>query len=146
MTVVFALISLVFVLAGLIVGYLSLGDVYIPAFFEGFLWFVSNALWMMIFALLIYQVGDLIDTYLLTKKIKMSFIIGSINIVSMGLIATGALDLLLAYFDMGIGSSAVYALELIAGIGLAIVSALLQRHMKGAIAADKEENGTDATS
>ncbi|MDL2241794.1 DUF373 family protein [Bacteroidales bacterium OttesenSCG-928-L03] len=145
-TVVFVLISLLFVLTGFIVGYLSLGDIYIPSFFQGLLWFISNALWMMVFALLIYQIGDLVDSYLSTKTIKMSFIIGNINVVSMGLIATGALDILLVYFDMGTYGNFASVLELVAGIGLALISALLQRHMKGAIAADNKEVDADAVS
>ncbi len=143
-TVTFVLISSLFVLVGAIVGYLSLGEVYIPSLFLGALWFISNSLWMMIFALLIYQVGDLVDMYLSTRKIKLSFIIGSINIVAMGLIFTGALDILLAYFDMGLESSAIYILELVAGVTLALISGILQRHMKGAIEAAENTKEADA--
>ncbi|MDR1690779.1 MAG: DUF373 family protein [Candidatus Methanoplasma sp.] len=143
-TVSFTLISILFLLAGLIVGYFSLGEVYIPSLFRGFLWFVSNALWLMIFALLIYQVGDLMDMYMSTKKIKLSFIIGSINIVALGLIVTGGLDILLANFGMGITNSALFALELIAGVSLAVLSALLHRHMKGAIEAADSTRDADA--
>ena len=134
-TVTFYLVSVLFVLVGIIVGYLSLKEVYISSFLQGALWFISNALWLMIFAVLIYQVGDLVDMYISTKRIKLSFIIGSINLVAVGLIATGALDIILAYFDMGMKNNAFFAMELIAGIVLALISALLQRHMKGAIEA-----------
>ena len=145
-TVSFGLISIVFFLVGLIVGYLSLSDIYIPSIPLGILWFVSNALWLVIFSLLIYQVGDLVDIYITTKKIKLSFIFGSINLVAIGLIATGALDIVLAYFDMGMKNNGLFAMELIAGVSLALISALLQHHMKGAIeAADtSKEAETDA--
>jgi len=134
-TVTFFLVSLLFVFLGLVVGYLSLSELYIPSFLQGALWFVSNALWLMIFAVLIYQIGDLVDMYVSTKRIKLSFIIGSINLVAIGLITTGALDIVLAYFDMGMKSNIFFAMELIAGIVLALLSALLQRHMKDAIEA-----------
>ncbi|MDR3075616.1 MAG: DUF373 family protein [Candidatus Methanoplasma sp.] len=143
-TVSFALISLLFVLAGLMIGYLSLGDVYIPSFFHGLLWFISNALWMMIFALLMYLVGDMADTYISEKKIKFSFIIGSINIVALGLIATGSLDVLLSYVGMGIKNTAMLIVEIMAGIGLALISAFLQRHMKGVIEAAGNNKDADA--
>jgi putative membrane protein len=143
-TLTFVLISLLFVLAGVIVGYLSLGEVYIPSYLEGALWFTSNSLWLMIFALLIYQVGDLVDMYMSTKTIKLSFIIGSINLVAIGLIATGALDIVLAYLGMGLMNNGVFAMELIAGIALALASALLQRHMKGAIVAAEGTKDADA--
>ncbi|MDR2698717.1 MAG: DUF373 family protein [Candidatus Methanoplasma sp.] len=143
-TVTFVLISLLFVLVGLIVGYLSLGELYIPSFLQGALWFISNALWLMIFALLIYQIGDLVDMYISTHRIKLSFIIGSINVVAIGLIATGALDILLAYFDMGMKNNAVFAMELIAGIALALISAVLQRHMKDAIESAESTKDADA--
>ena len=142
-TVTFFLVSLLFVLIGLIVGYLSLGELYIHTFLQGALWFTSNALWLMIFALLIYQVGDLVDMYISTKKIKLSFIIGSINLVAIGLIATGALDIILAYFDMGIKNMALFAMELVAGIVLALLSAFLQRHMKDAIEAAESTRDAD---
>jgi len=134
-TAVFFLISLLFVVLGLIIGYLSLGELYTPTFIQETLWFISNALWMILFAFLIYNVGDLVDMYISTRRIKLSFIIGSINLVAIGLIATAALDILLAYFDMGIMNNALFAVELVSGVILALISALLQRHMKGAIEA-----------
>lgn len=143
-TVVFTLVAWIFVLSGIIIGYLSLNEIYISSFYRGAIWFVSNALWMMIFALLIYHVGDLVDTYLSTKTIKMSFIVGSINIVSIGLIATGSLDLVLGYLDLGIKNVLLYTLELIGGVGLAFVSALLQRHMKEAIEGERKETEANA--
>jgi putative membrane protein len=145
-TVSFGLVSLLFLLIGLIVGYLSLGDLYIPSLLAGALWFVYNALWLMIFAVLIYQVGDLVDIYISTKKIKLSFIIGSMNLVALGLIATGTLDIILAYFDMGLRNTALFTLELVAGVGLALLSALLQHYMKGAIetAESTKDPDTDA--
>jgi len=143
-TVTFVLIALLFALVGLIVGYLSLGELYIPSFLQGALWFISNSIWLMIFALLIYQIGDLVDMYISTKRIKLSFIIGSINVVAIGLIATGASDILLAYFDMGLKNNAVFAMELVAGIALAIISAILQRHMKDAIESAESTKDADA--
>ena len=143
-TVAFVLISLLFVMAAMIVGYLSLGEVYIPSLFHGFLWFISNALWLMIFAILVYQIGDLVDIFISKKRIKLSFIIGSMTLVAIGLISTGALDILLAYFDMGIMNTVLFAIEIIAGIALAIISAVLQRHMKGAIESAESTKDADA--
>ena len=137
-SVTFILLALLFIFLGFIVGYLSLGDLYIPSPVEGVLWGVSNGLWFIIFAILIWQVGDLVDIYLSAKRIKLSFIIGSINIVAIGLIATGALDIILAYFGMGVQNNTLFALELIGGIALALISALLQRYMTGAIKAAEE--------
>ncbi|AIZ56363.1 hypothetical protein Mpt1_c04710 [Candidatus Methanoplasma termitum] len=135
----FIFLALLFVIVGLVAGYLSLNELYVPTILEGGLWFISNALWFIIFAILIYQVGDLVDTYLSTKKIKISFIIGSINIVAIGLIITGALDIILAYLEMGMQNNTLFGLELVGGIVLALISAMLQRHMKGTIKAAEEE-------
>ena len=142
-TVTFLLLSLLFVLMGLVVGYFSLGELYIPSLMQGALWFISNILWLMIFAVLIYQVGGLVDTYIATKRIKLSFIIGSINLVAIGLISTGALDILLAYSDMGIKNSALFGMEIVAGIALALTSALLHSHMKSAIEAADSTGDAD---
>ena len=132
-TVTFVLISLLFVLGGIILGFFSLGEIYVSSFIKGAVWFTYNGLWMFLFAVLAYQTGDLVDRFLSTRRIKLSFIIGSINIVAIGLIMTGGLDIILAYLDMGVRSAPVYILELIAGIGMALVSALLQRYMKEAL-------------
>ena len=132
-TVTFVLIALLFLLAGVILGYFSLGEVYIASFFQGAVWFFYNGLWMFLFAVLAYQTGDLVDRFLSSRTIKLSFIIGSINIVAIGLIMTGGLDIILSYMDMGVRSAPVFILELIAGIGMALVSGILQRHMKEAI-------------
>jgi hypothetical protein len=85
-----------------------------------------------------------VDVYISTKKIKLSFIIGSINLVAIGLIATGALDIVLAYFDMGMKNNGLFAMELIAGICLALISALMQHRMKGAIEAADSSKDADA--
>jgi uncharacterized membrane protein len=98
----------------------------------------------MIFAILVYQIGDLVDIFISKKRIKLSFIIGSMTLVAIGLISTGALDILLAYFDMGIMNTVLFAIEIIAGIALAIISAVLQRHMKGAIESAESTKDADA--
>ncbi|MCL2148743.1 MAG: DUF373 family protein [Methanomassiliicoccaceae archaeon] len=145
-TVVFVLISILLVMVGVVAGYLSLSEVYIPSFLLGSLWFASNALWPVIFALLVYQIGDMFDKYLSTKKVKMSFIVMSMNIVAIGLIATGSLDVVLAYFDTGLKNNAVFAMELVGGVFLALMSALLQRRMRDAIrgAAGAKDADADA--
>ncbi|MDR1404231.1 MAG: DUF373 family protein [Candidatus Methanoplasma sp.] len=143
-TVSFTLISLLFLMVGLIVGYLSMGDVYVASFFRGLLWFISNSLWMMIFALLTYLVGDMADMYISEKKIKFSFVIGSINIVALGLVTTGSIDILLTYVDMGLRNTVMFTMELVAGVGLAVVSAFLRRHMKGVLEAAEKNMDTDA--
>ncbi|MDR1954748.1 MAG: DUF373 family protein [Candidatus Methanoplasma sp.] len=131
----FGLVSMIFVVVGLIIGYLSLENIYIPSLYLSALWFVSNALWLMIFALLVYRVGDLADMYISTKRIKLSFIIGSINLVALGLIATGTLDVILTYFDLGMKNTILFTTEIMIGLCLALLSALLQRHLKDAIVA-----------
>jgi len=145
-TVTFVLISLFFILAGFVVGYLSLGEVYTSSIFQGLAWFVYNSLWLFIFAVLIYQIGDLLDGYLSARTIKLSFIVGSINIVSIGLILTGGLDILLSYMDLGIQSGPIYVLELFAGIVMALVSALLQRHMKETLGTGNKDVESDVIS
>jgi Predicted membrane protein len=145
-TVTFVLISLFFILAGFVVGYLSLGEVYTSSIFQGVAWFVYNSLWLFIFAILVYQIGDLLDGYLSARTIKLSFIVGSINIVSIGLIMTGGLDILLSYMDLGIQNGPIYVLELFAGIAMALVSALLQRHMKETLGTGNKDVESDVIS
>jgi len=142
-TVTFVLISLLFILGGFIIGYISLGEVYISSIAQTFAWFLSNSLWMFIFAILIYQFGDLVDRYLTSKTIKLSFIVGSINIVAIGLILTGGLDIVLSSMDLGVRTGHMYILELIAGVGMALVSALLQRHMKRTLKTVDDTKGVE---
>jgi putative membrane protein len=146
-SVTFVLISSLFFISGLIVGYLSLGDVYSVSMLQSIVWFGSNALWPILFAILVYQVGDLFDMYLSTHTIKLSFIVGSINIVAIGLLLTGVIDIVLEYYDIGIDNRLLYILEVIAGIALAFISAIMQRHLKAAIeVAESKEAESDAVS
>lgn len=142
-TVTFSLVAFLFFVSALVVGFYSTNDMYYTNILQPLLWFLSNALWLMVFAILIYQIGDLIDRYISTKTIKLSFIVGSINIVAIGLIMMGSLDVLLSYFDMGIENRLVYAGELAVGISLALLSALVQRHMKKAIDTTEPDGDTD---
>ncbi|MCK9322606.1 MAG: DUF373 family protein, partial [Candidatus Methanomethylophilaceae archaeon] len=111
-TVTFLLVSILFLLSGLVIGWYSLEQVYTTNILQEIIWFVSNALWFMIFGILIYKTGDLIDRYISTKKLNMSFVFVSINVVAMGLIATGSLDLAQIYLKIGINNSVIAILEL----------------------------------
>ncbi len=144
-TVTFLLVSILFMLSGLVIGWYSLEQVYTTSILQEIIWFVSNALWFMIFGILIYKTGDLIDRYISTKKLNMSFVFVSINVVAIGLIATGSLDLAQIYLKIGINNSVIAILELVAGLIMAFMSALLQRYLKDTIRTTKD-NGpeTDA--
>lgn len=144
-TVTFALISVIFVLTGVVLGYYSMSAVYLTGFTQAVVWFLYNALWLVIFAVLIYMVGGFVDGYISTKTIKLSFIVGSLNMLSTGLLVTGALDILISYMGINSVNSIINALEIVAGISLAFISAFLQLYIRKVIKeTDDRETDTDA--
>ncbi|MDR3283477.1 MAG: DUF373 family protein [Candidatus Methanoplasma sp.] len=142
-TATFMLVSSLFAISGVIIGYFSLDGVYSPSIIQSTVLFASNALWPLLFAVLVYLVGDLLDVYFSTRTIKLSFIVGSINIMSIGLIITSILDFILASFDADVGNSFLYVGEFIFGVVMAFISAMVHRHIVAAIGQfgrEKEEN------
>jgi putative membrane protein len=131
--VTFILVSSLLAISGVVIGYLSLNGIYSTSVIQSAAWFASNSLWPILFAILVYFIGDLLDIYFSTRTIKLSFIVGSINIMSIGLILTSILDFILAGFDADVGNNFLYAGELIAGIALAFASAIVHRHVLAAI-------------
>ncbi|MDR0523671.1 MAG: DUF373 family protein [Candidatus Methanoplasma sp.] len=140
-TVTFFMISSLFIVLGMIIGYLSLGEVYSGSVFQGAAWFMSNAMWPFIFAVLVYEVGGLADAYLSTRTVKLKYVVLSVIVVAMGLVLTGMLDVLLGYYGIGASNTLLMTAEIIAGISLALAIAIVQRRTgrSGAAAAEASE-------
>lgn len=132
LTVIFLIAAAVFVIFGIFVGYYALTDVHTTNVFQEGVWFLSNALWLVLFGLMFYMVGDLLDRYLNEKRVKYTFITNCIDIVAIGLLITAALDFIITSLGFYHIEHPVYLIEFFGGIALALAATLLQHVLRRA--------------
>jgi putative membrane protein len=126
-------IQLVFVVAGGLVGIVgfvislfSVGEVYTERTTQAVVLFLINFLWFAVFAVLIYVFGAILDGYIYSRKLRYIFITIILNMVSIGLIANGILDYLMAYVGLYHTDNLIIIVEIVAGFMMTIVAAALQ--------------------
>lgn len=126
-------IQMVFVVAGGLVGIVgfvislfSVGEVYTERTTQAVVLFLINFLWFGVFAILIYVFGAILDGYIYSRKLKYILITIILNLVSMGLIANGILDYLMAYVGLYHTDNLVIIVEIAAGFMMTIVASVLQ--------------------
>lgn len=109
--------ALVFV-AALWVYYES-GDIYFSGWFAKLLYVVASMVWPVVLAIVIYIVGDIVETYQNSSVIGASNIFDVFTISSIGLVALGVLDVVMSYVmpdvDVGLG-----VVEIICGVLLSV--------------------------
>jgi len=141
MSVAFAFIAIICIVAGVIYGFLSLDQVYMTRISQQAVWFVYSSLWFFVFGIMIYVIGDLLDDFLNSNTLKMSSLTSCVSLAALGLIAMGSLDIMLRYLDMPMVSATTCAIEIGFGLLLTFLTSLTQRHMK--IEYRKNSSGTD---
>jgi len=133
LTVIFLVAATVFIIFGVFVGFYALSDVHTTNVFQEAVWFCSNALWLILFGLMFYMVGDLLDRYLNAKLVKYTFITNCIDVVAIGLLITAALDFVISSLGFYHIDSVVYLVEFFGGIALALAATLLQHIMRKSV-------------
>ena len=141
MSVAFAFIAIICIVAGVIYGFFSLDQVYMTRISQQAVWFVYSSLWFFVFGIMIYVIGDLLDDFLNSNTLKMSSLTSCVSLAALGLIAMGSLDIMLRYLDMPMVSATTCAIEIGFGLLLTFLTSLTQRHMK--IEYRKNSSGTD---
>lgn len=92
--------------------------------------FISNALWPVIFSILVNDLGMLLNDYITQQKIPRSFMIGTIMVFGTAFIIQGVLDYARNYFGYAVIDMSVVILEVALGVTFAIASSLLQASYK----------------
>lgn len=95
--IVFIALAVLFVVFGIIVALYSFDQVYTSRFTEQVVVFVANALWPVLFAIMILDLGLVVSQYLAKKTFRIRNITGSLYVLSAGVVITAFLDFFMEY-------------------------------------------------
>ena len=126
----FVLMALALIVSGIVLGVITIRDYYSPSLYLMALRFGTVAVWPMIFGYLVYTLGGFIDEYASTGHVKLGFISGTINILGMGMVLIGAMDLFMSYISTGMNITGVIVAEIATGVGLTVISLVIRSRLK----------------
>lgn len=139
---VFLCISLSIILLMAVWNYIDMGNLYIRGVPQWVIYYVSSMVWPIVIAIMVYITGTIIQNYQADRTIRLSSVFGSVGLASLGLIATGVLDMIM--FFSGMSESYELALgEIISGVVLSILSSFITNRISPS---QPEETETDEAS
>lgn len=141
-TVTFTLLSIILAVSGIVYGFFSFDHIYIFNSFQAVVWYCYNILWFMIFSVMVYYLGEIFDAYINSKMFVVTRMTFCNSLLAMGLIIMGSLDMILSYLGMLPVGSYMPMIEIGAGILLAFLTMVIQRHLR--VKLPQEEEDTDA--
>ncbi|MDD4668341.1 MAG: DUF373 family protein [Candidatus Methanomethylophilus sp.] len=143
LSVIFLIASALFVMFGFVVGGYSLNDIHTTSTAQTVSWFIYNSIWLILFGIMFYLTGDMLDRYFSNKKVKYSTITYCLDILAAGLLITAFLDLLQSYMGLYHVNPLIYSLEFTAGIVTSVIAAALQRWMQKLRGRSREEQSRE---
>ncbi|MDD2626602.1 MAG: DUF373 family protein [Candidatus Methanomethylophilus sp.] len=90
LSVIFLIASALFVMFGFVVGGYSLNDIHTTSTAQTVSWFIYNSIWLILFGIMFYLTGDMLDRYFSNKKVKYSTITYCLDILAAGLLITAS--------------------------------------------------------
>lgn len=136
LTIPFAIVGLVLVIVGVLVGYDS-ATVYRESLLPderslaiSILRFVAGAVWFVVFGVFAYESGKSVTAFLQTGKIKWSFIVMMVSVLATGFIMQGAIDAMAFFVGETSADLVVIFAEMITGILIAIFSSVLNASLR----------------
>ncbi|MFA6869515.1 MAG: DUF373 family protein [Methanomethylophilus sp.] len=143
LSVIFLIASALFVMFGFVVGGYSLNDIHTTSTAQTVSWFIYNSIWLILFGIMFYLTGDMLDRYFSNKKVKYRTITYCLDILAAGLLITAFLDLLQSYMGLYHVNPLIYSLEFTAGIVTSVIAAALQRWMQKLRGRSREEQSRE---
>lgn len=128
--ITFTLISISLMGSGVVLGVLDVQNFYAPSPYQMILRFCATATWPIIFGILFFMVGIFINEYLSNGAVRLSFVTGSINVLGIGMVIMGAIDMMMSYISIGHRITGFIAAEIILGIALAVTATVIRRYFK----------------
>ncbi|WP_400208616.1 DUF373 family protein [Methanomethylophilus alvi] len=142
-TVIFSIGGLALMAIGVVIGFISLTDYYTTRTLQRLVLFVCNALWPVLFGIILIMGGTLLDRYMNSHVIKYRFITHCLDIVAIGMLLTGAFDFVGSNLDLGSASMTIVLFEIIGGFVLFIAALVLQHNVKEAMGIEEKEATKD---
>ena len=126
--IIFLAISVAFVLIVGVLSYLEIKDMYMRSDILKLVYLVSIMVWPVIIAFIVYEGGLTIDAFMRKRIMNISLLFNCISLASLGLVATGILDIVL--LNMGFATSTNLAiLEIASGVALSFFGSYLKGRM-----------------
>ena len=126
--IIFLCVSLAFVLIMAAYAAVEIGNLYLKSDALKVVYFVSTMIWPCIIAIVIYELGLIIDKFVREKTVGVSVVFSCIGLASLGFVALGILDVAMSYMGLG-GRSNMGIAEILAGVALSIFSNLLKSRL-----------------
>ena len=126
LTITFTLISIGLVIFGIVRGVVSVWGVQTYDLLYIALEFVYNALWFIVFAVVLRDAGKALNNYITMKKVNRSFMTGTIIVMGLAFIMQGTLDAAMNMLGYSLIDQFIIITEIAAGITVEIVASILQ--------------------
>lgn len=128
--ITFAILSLALVATGVALGLYNIWHTQIKDPVYIVIKFITNALWPFIFAMMLWDVGKLMNNFIKLRKLNRSFMVGTITVIGIGFLLQGLLDTISVALGYGAMNNTFIVFELICGMILTIVASVLQSSYK----------------
>ena len=128
--ITFSLLSLALIIVGISVGIYSIWDTQIKDPIYIVSEFAVNALWPIIFAIMFWDIGKLVNNFIKLKKVNRSFLVGTIAVIGIGFLLQGLLDTISTILGYGAVDNMSILLEFIGGIILTVSASILQSNFR----------------
>ena len=136
-TVLFLMAAIVFLILGMVLGLLAALTPHSISSGQRILVFISNSMWMFIFAYICNDFGKFLKRYIEEQKVMLGFLVGTMMIFALAFIMQAALDTLAVFLEYNIISRDMIILELVVGFAFASAAIMTQRSYKSFM--DSEE-------
>lgn len=120
--------------------YIELGGLYMTNFFQSAIHYVTAMIWPIAIAIMVYVAGLMIQRYQSDREVRLSEVFGLVGLVSLGLVATGILDIIAFFAGMSVSPELGVA-EVIGGVVLSIVSTYVKGRLRAPAPAEVPADG-----
>lgn len=126
LAITFTLLSLGLACIGIVSGVYSVWGVGSYDILYIVVQFCYSAMWPFVFAVVCKDAGKALNKYITMKKVNRSFMAGTIIVMGIAFIFQGALDFIMSLLGYSDVSNMIIMIEIIAGVLVEIVAAILQ--------------------
>lgn len=127
-SVIFLCISAAIVIVMAAYAAIEIGNLYLKSNILRVLYLASAMIWPVIMAIVIYQIGMLIDAFVQRREIVLSSIMGFTGLLSLGLVVFGVLDIIMSSMGLLVSVNAGIV-EIVAGVAISILSNFLKSRL-----------------
>ena len=88
--------------------------------------FIYNAMWFIVFAIVLKDAGKALNNYITVKKVNRTFMTGTIIVLGLAFLTQGILDAVMTMMGYSLIDQLTIIVEITAGIVVEIVASVLQ--------------------